>query len=322
MYNILVTGGAGFIGSHLVEELLNYYPESKILILDNLSSGKEENIPKSFQLELIKGDITDYEFIDNIFYGNDFDFIFHLAAIPSVVISMSNPLMTYKVNAEATIYLLEKAKKQRSLKRFVFASSAAVYGHPLSLPCKEEDKVFPISPYGVDKYVSEVFLNCYFTNYKLPITVFLFFNVFGPRQRPDSPYSGVISLFVKAFQSDMPEITIYEDGTQTRDFIYVKDVTKVLVSSLSVESCVGKTLNLCTGKETSILKLVSILEDITNKKAKISFSNVRAGDIKRSVGDNFQLLSIGLVKEFTDIAEGLKKLLYEAGCCLKLKKTE
>ncbi len=308
--NILITGGAGFIGSHLAEELINKKDfTGKIVIIDNLSTGKLENLPKSNQLEFIEMDITDADRIDELFRKYSFDYIFHLAAIASVQDSIINPINTHKVNFDATLYLLEKARGQKNLKHFIFASSAAVYGDDPSLPCREDNPVNPISPYGVDKYASERYVINHCRLYGTPATVFRFFNIFGPRQNPTSPYSGVISIFAEAFKQSKPNITIFGDGKQTRDFVYVKDLVKIILNSLNSDKIIGEVYNIGTGRETYLKLIVEHLEEITGKKAKINYKSERQGDIKRSVADKNKIISDKIIDRFISVKEGLRQLM-------------
>ncbi len=307
--NVLITGGAGFIGSNLATEILKMEDLEKLTIIDNLSTGKLENIPKSDKIEFIDGDISDKKILEKSF-KDGFDYVFHLAAIASVKKSVIEPAKTHKINFDSTLNLLELIKKQREIKRFVFASSAAVYGNNPNLPCKEENRINPISPYGIDKYSSEQYAICYGNIFNVPFTIFRFFNVFGINQDPSSEYSGVISIFTNAFfLNEEPEITIYGDGSQTRDFIYIKDIITLLKSTMDSSEAEGKVLNACTGSEISIIEIVTLLERITGKKAKITYQNEREGDIKRSFGDNSKIKELKILTNFTGIYDGLKMIL-------------
>jgi len=306
----LVTGGCGFIGSHLVKKLLSI--GHRVVVIDDLSSGKIENIPIGHpNLIFLKENLVNVDKIRKILQEYKFDFIFHLAAIPSVQRSIEDPIYTHKVNLDVTLYLLEEAKKQTKLKRFVFASSAAVYGNDPSLPKEETSPIKPISPYGIDKYCAEQFVLQYWQIYGLPTVALRYFNVYGPNQDPSSPYAGVISLFTKEFLSkDIPEIKIYGNGKQTRDFIFVKDVVKANILVTETENAVGEVFNVGTSKETSLIEIVKILEDLTGKTAIISFLPERKGDIKRSVASINKIRKIGFKPNY-DIIFGLKKLLYQ-----------
>jgi len=265
----------------------------------------------SIKIEFIEGDISNKRVIRKIFTHNNFDYIFHLAAIPYVKESLLNPVITHKINFDVTLNLLELTKKQKNIKRFVFASSAAVYGNNPALPCKEENNVNPISPYGVDKYSSEKYMICYSDIFNIPITAFRFFNVFGIKQDPKSEYSGVITVFTNAFFNEHePKITIFGNGKQTRDFIHIKDIITILLSVINNESTKGKILNACTSTEIPIMEIITLLERITGKKAKITYERTREGDIKRSLGDNSKIKELGIISNFIGLYDGLKEILH------------
>ncbi|RUM90487.1 MAG: epimerase [Thermovibrio sp.] len=307
MKTTLVTGGAGFIGSHLVEELLK--EGRKVVVLDDLSSGKLENLPKSENLEFIEGSITDRKLLREIFSEFKFKTVFHLAAVPSVELSVREPLNTHEVNCNGTIYLLEEAKKS-GVGRFIFSSSAAVYGNRPELPKREDHPVEPVTPYGVDKYASERFVvNSYFL-YGLKATALRFFNVYGERQDPSSPYSGVISIFIDRFirfkNGENVTVDVFGDGRQTRDFVYVKDVVRVLLLCESSNEAFGEVFNVGTGRETSLLDLIKTLKEITGISPPVIFKPPRKGDIKRSYADITKLSNLGFKPGYS-LNEGLKR---------------
>jgi len=307
METVLVTGGAGFIGSHLVEELLK--KGRRVVVLDDLSTGKRENLPFHSELTFVEGSITDRKLLKELFSEFKFVTVFHLAALPSVELSVKEPVRTHKVNCDGTIYLLEEAKKWE-VDRFVFASSAAVYGTSPGLPKRENDPVEPLTPYGIDKLSSEFYVVRSFTLYGLKTVALRFFNVYGERQDPGSPYSSVISIFINRFirnkfGENVP-IEIFGDGKQTRDFVYVKDVVKALLLVEKNERAVGKVFNVGTGTETSILRLVEVLEEITEVSPKVVFRAPRKGDIRRSYADISNLKRLGYSPSYS-LAEGLRK---------------
>jgi UDP-glucose 4-epimerase len=307
MGKTLVTGGAGFIGSHLTEELLEKGRE--VVVLDDLSTGKKENLPNHPNLTFIEGSITDRELLKEIFSEFRVKTVFHLAALPSVELSVKEPVKTHKVNCDGTIFLLEESKK-RKVEKFVFASSAAVYGNRPELPKKETDPVEPLTPYGIDKLTSELYTVKSFNLYGLKTVALRFFNVYGERQNPSSPYSGVISIFINRFVrnkfgEDVP-VEIFGDGNQTRDFVYVKDVVRALLLSEEKEEAVGRVFNVGTGVETSVLKLVETLKEITGISPKVVFRAPRKGDIKRSYADISNLKSLGYHPRYP-LTEGLRK---------------
>ena len=306
MITTLVTGGAGFIGSHLVEALLNH--GRKVVVLDDLSTGKRENLPESENLELIIGSITDWNLLKNLFSNYSFKTVFHLAAVASVFKSVEEPIPTHRVNFDGTMYLLEFSRKCK-VERFVFASSAAVYGDLSELPKREDMPVKPITPYGVDKYASERYTVNSFHLYGVRATALRFFNVYGERQDPSSPYSGVISIFInrilRYMKGEDVTIDIFGDGKQTRDFIYVKDVVKALLIAEEKEKTSGNVYNVGTGKETSLLDLIETLKEIAGKIPPLRFLPPREGDIRRSVADTSRLKALDFKPDYS-LKEGLK----------------
>ena len=303
---VLITGGAGFIGSHIIDALIDKY---EIIVVDDLSTGSLENIDIK-SIKFIKGDISNKNFIDKLFNEYEFDYIIHLAAIASVQESILEPLRTHEVNNNSTVYLLEKARKQnKKLKRFIFSSSAAVYGDEKTLPKKENSVIAPLTPYAIDKYSSEQFLMSYYRLYELPTVAFRFFNVFGPRQNPKSPYSGVLSIFANEFiTKEIPEITVFGDGEQSRDFIYVKNIVNAVLLAMNNKNMIGNVYNLGMGKETTLNQIISLFENITNKKVRITFKDARNGDIKKSYADISLLNNVGGINKF-DLELGLRKYL-------------
>lgn len=274
--NILVTGGAGFIGSHLVDQLIAL--GNKVKILDNISSGNLLYI--NSKSELIQGSITDASCLKKAF--NNIDLCYHLAAIPSVQKSMDNWPECHQVNFSGTIKIfLEAAKRNIPV---ISTSSAAVYGDPVILPLNESDPINSKSPYGTDKYCSELQAKVFGYIYNLKSVTLRLFNVYGSRQDPNSPYSGVISIFAKQMSSNQP-ITVYGDGNQERDFIHVNDVIKLLIKSQEHVSTDANVYNGCTGNGTSLNKLIEILSNILNIKAEVHYHPFRDGDIYKSIGN-------------------------------------
>ncbi|HNT61013.1 MAG TPA: NAD-dependent epimerase/dehydratase family protein, partial [Candidatus Bilamarchaeaceae archaeon] len=274
---ILVTGGAGFIGSHIAEELVKQKHE--VRILDNLSSGNISNI-RHFQkkVELIEGNISDKATVDNAVKGCDY--VFHEAAFVSVEESIKNPVKTWDINIRGTLLVLGAAHRSGA-KRIILASSAAVYGDTLALPKREDGSLAPKSPYGESKHINEMNAEKYYKDFKLETVCLRYFNVFGPRQNPDSPYSGVISKFASAaLRKERP--TIYGDGEQTRDFVYVKDVVNANMLAMKGKKAAGQIFNVGTGTETSINDLWKKIAKIAKCKELPVHAPPRAGDIRRS----------------------------------------
>ncbi|MDH5648402.1 MAG: NAD-dependent epimerase/dehydratase family protein [Gammaproteobacteria bacterium] len=301
---VLVTGGAGFIGSHLVEQLLS--AGRKVRVLDNLSMGKKENLPLAVpDLEFIEGDIRDPMTVEKCVAG--VSAIVHLAAVASVQASIDDPLSTHQSNFDGTLHLLEAARKHQ-VGRFLYACSAAVYGDTEVLPVPETLIPKPLSPYAVDKLAGEYYLLYYFNKHGLNATSFRFFNIYGPRQDPSSPYSGVISIFVDRLRAG-GEVTVFGDGKQTRDFVYVKDLATLLAEALERTDLGGAVTNVGTGRECSLLQLLDALESISGKTLKRNFADPRVGDIRYSRADVTRLQSLFSRIPATPIQQGLKALL-------------
>lgn len=277
---VLVTGGCGFVGSHIVDELLNRGIETHVL--DNLSIGKIEKISQHFDNNLfhfIQGDISE---VSQIFRGREgFEVVFHEAAIASVTLSVLNPNLIFESNVNSTMKLLNFCK-DAGVKKFVFASSSAVYGDLKGQELSEDNYCKPTSPYGASKIAIEHFLHSYWKTYGLETVSLRYFNVYGPRQCKNE-YSGVITIFVDKLKRSEPLI-IYGDGSQIRDFVNVKDIVKANMLAMESYMGVGKTINVGTGIETSILNLAQLIKKIYDKeKTPITFSKERLGDIKKSV---------------------------------------
>lgn len=285
--HFLITGGAGFIGSHLTEKLLE--EGYQVTVIDNLVTGKLTNLPQHPNLTFINKNILNCQPSD---FLQPIDGIAHLAATPSVTESWLSPLNVHENNLSATVAVIELVKKLQ-IPRLVFTSSAAVYGNPVNLPITENHPTKPISPYGLQKLVSEHYVNLFAPEYQFSAVNLRLFNVFGPRQLPDSPYSGVISIFLKLMQDDK-SITIYGDGSQTRDFIYVKDVARAFALALTTLLPQGQavTCNIGTGDKISLLQLVDSLKNsFPAWTGEILFAEERLGDIKDSQASISQAIS-------------------------------
>ncbi|MDU7065373.1 MAG: GDP-mannose 4,6-dehydratase [Lactobacillus crispatus] len=301
MSKVLITGGAGFIGSNLAKALVRDGDE--VVVVDDLSMGNLKNI-EGLNLTFFNHDVTDKKFMHTLLKENKFDYIFFMAAIASVADSVERPLETHKVNQEAVIDTLECIYRNNlSLKRFVFTSSAAVYGDLADTPKKETSPVQPLTPYAIDKYASERYTIDYNNLYGIPTVAVRFFNVFGPNQNPNSPYSGVLSIITDKLKENKT-FNLYGDGSQTRDYIYVSDVVNAL-RYISTKNKRATVYNIAQGGETSLLDIIHIYEKIANKQLKIKQLPARKGDIKRSVADISKLKNLGFTPKWS-LEQGLK----------------
>ena len=301
--NVLITGGAGFIGSHLVERMLA--AGYSVRVLDNLSTGKRENLPAHSRLEFVQGDIRDRELVFKSARG--MDVIVHLAAVASVQASVEDPTGTHATNFDGTLHLLEAARHEH-VGRLLYASSAAVYGDNTRLPLIEDEILNPLSPYAADKLAGEYYLRFYHANFGIETTAFRFFNIFGPRQDPSSPYSGVVSIFIERVTRGEP-VTIFGDGQQTRDFVYVGDLVTLLMQALVRTQAVGQVMNVGRGIPCSLLELLETLEKLTGKPVERRFEAARQGDIVHSCADTSRLVRLLGKAPETDIATGLGAIL-------------
>lgn len=278
MKKVLITGGAGFIGSHTADLLMEQ--GIAVRVFDNLSSGHRENLPAQHNLlEFVKGDICDASAVKDAIQG--VTHCLHLAAQVSVVASLEDPEFSAKQNIVGFVNVLDACRKQ-GVSRLVYASSAAIYGEPPKLPLDEEVPVKQLSPYGLEKQVNEYYADMYHRLYNFSSLGMRFFNVYGPRQDPKSPYAGVIALFVDRITAAQP-VTVFGDGQQTRDFIYVRDVARANVAALN--STYQGACNVATGKRTSLLDLINALSELTGNKTDVKFAPPRTGDIVHSLAD-------------------------------------
>jgi UDP-glucose 4-epimerase len=303
---VLVTGGAGFIGSHLVDELVSLGNE--VRILDDFSSGGTWNISdilKRSQLSFVNGDIRSRDVVDDALRG--VDAVFHLAAVTSVPFSVKYPKQTFKVNIRGTKNLLE-ACLRNDVERFIYVSSCAVYGEPKYLPIDEGHPLNPISPYAKSKLWAEKVCNEFQESNGLNITILRPFNVYGPGQRSDQ-YAGVISSFIKNLIEGNPPV-IHGDGWQTRDFIYVKDVVNALILALEHDEANGQSFNIATGVPTSINRLASLLVELWGDGGLLPrYTVARKGDIVNSYADVKEASTRLGFRPLMSVREGLSFLL-------------
>ncbi len=276
----LVTGGAGFIGSTTVEELVRR--GHGVVVLDDLSSGKEENLSEvRNKITFVKGSITDLEVVQKAMHQADY--VLHLAARTSVPRSVKDPLETNRVNVEGTLNVLVAARDNK-VKRVVLAASSSAYGETSTLPKTEAMQPQPISPYGVTKYVGELYAQTFGRCYGLENVSLRYFNIFGPRQDPDSPYSGVLSRFAAAFLEEEQPV-VYGDGEQTRDFTYVDNAVQANFLACEAPSASGGVFNIGTGDRISLNQTLKYLQRISGKKAEARYEPPREGDIRDSQAD-------------------------------------
>lgn len=315
----LVTGGAGFIGSNIVEELLRR--GERVRVLDNFSTGKRENILQLQQmlaaesnhhlpLELMEGDVRSYHIVREAVDG--VDYILHQAALPSVPRSVKDPITSNEVNVVGTLNILNAAREAR-VRRIVYASSSSVYGDLEVLPKTEDMLPKPLSPYAVSKLAGEKYCQVFTRLYGLETVILRYFNVFGPRQDPTSQYSAVIPKFVRLIQSGEPPV-IYGDGSQSRDFTYVSNVVdaNLLACQQSAEELSGEVFNIAFGKRVTINDLVNAVNQLLQTQVTPRYADPRPGDVKHS------LANIGKARQFlgyepkVDFGEGLKRVIHGA----------
>ena len=306
----VVTGGAGFIGSHTVDKLLDL--GHRVVVLDNFSTGKLANLAQhagNDKLEIVICDVAHGVFAalaSVTAKHGPVERIVHLAAQVSVVHSVANPLVDMQINYGGTLHVLEYARAH-GVKKVAFASSAAVYGDVEKMPVGEDAPTQPMSPYGIDKRASELALDYYANVHGIPTTALRFFNVYGPRQDPTSPYSGVISVFANRARAGRP-LTIFGDGSQTRDFVYVGDVARALVAAVG-DGNSRLIANVGTGGEITVKELARTIVELCGGNSQIEHAPARAGEILRSRANVDRLRDkLGIVAE-TKLADGLRATL-------------
>jgi len=298
----VVTGGAGFIGSNTVDELVRR--GHSVVVLDDLSSGKEENLAEvRNKITLIRGSITDIEVVRKAMH--EAEYVLHLAARTSVPRSVKDPLETNKVNIDGTLNVLIAARDAK-VKRVVFAASSSAYGETPVLPKTENMQPVPISPYGVTKYVGELYAQIFGRCYGLENVSLRYFNIFGPRQDPSSPYSGVLARFCTAFLEDAL-LVIFGDGQQTRDFTYVENAVQTNLLACEVPNLSGKVFNVGTGTRYSLNQTVTLLNKISGKNLEAKYEPPREGDIRDSEADISQARELLGYDPQVGFEEGLRR---------------
>ncbi len=296
---IIVTGGLGFIGSHIVEELVK---ENKVTVIDNFSTGKLENLenPNHENLTIIKSNLQDAD-LEEILKGKDY--VFHLAAQASVPKSVESPIEYNENNIDATVKLLVACKNQ-NIKKIVFSSSSAVYGENPNMPLKESEALMPCSPYAAQKASCELYLKSFHESYGLNYTALRYFNVFGPKQDVNSQYAAVIPNFIDAILHGKQPV-IYGDGEQSRDFIFVKEIVKANIAAC--ESDFNGVINVALGKSMTINRLFEIIRDVLESDIEAKYMDERPGDIKHSLADTTNQKSINFNPDNDKFEEQLRE---------------
>ncbi len=280
MANYLVTGGAGFIGSHLAERFVN--DGHAVRVLDDFSTGKRENLRGfSDRIDLVEGDMRDFETC--LRACDDIEIVFHQAAIPSVPKSVDNPVASHDANINGTFNLL-MAARQKKCRRFIYAASSSAYGDVDVSPKHEGIKPEPLSPYAVQKLAGELYLRAFFECFELESLAIRYFNVFGPRQDPASQYAAAIPAFVTAILADRPP-TVYGDGEQTRDFTYIDNVVHGNVLAAEAAKTTGQAINVACGEQVSVNAIIRRINELLGKDITPNYVPPRAGDVKHSLAD-------------------------------------
>jgi nucleoside-diphosphate-sugar epimerase len=298
----LITGGAGFIGSHLVKHVLG--AGGNVRVVDNLSTGSAKRLNQiRDSVELVTGDLADNSVAAEVV--KDVDYVLHQAAVPSVQRSVVNPVGTNRSNVTATLNLLENSRKAR-VRRFVYAASSSAYGDTEVLPKSEDMPANPLSPYALQKWVAERYCKLYHELYALETVSLRYFNVFGPGQDPYSEYSAVIPKFTTKLLAKEP-ITVYGDGEQSRDFTYIDNVIQANLLALRAPNAPGEVCNIGCGQRVTLNQLIQILEELLKVRAQVTYAPAKPGDVRHSLADITKARRIlGYVPE-TEIEEGLRK---------------
>jgi nucleoside-diphosphate-sugar epimerase len=298
----LVTGGAGFIGSNTVDEFV--CRGHSVRILDDFSAGKEQNLKAvADKIEILRGSITDLDSVQKACSG--MDYVIHLAARTSVPRSVKDPIETNRINIDGTLNVLVGARDAK-VKRLVYAASSSAYGDTPTLPKRESMTPVPISPYGVTKFVGELYASVFGRCYGLETVSLRYFNVFGPRQDPSSPYSGVLSKF-NASLLNGKDLVIFGDGEQSRDFNFVENVVEANLLACEAPNCTGRVFNIGTGGRVTLNETVKLLEKLSGKKATVKYEAPRAGDILHSQADITEARKVLGYNPKVNFEEGMRR---------------
>jgi UDP-glucose 4-epimerase len=296
-----VTGGAGFIGSHLAETLLAR--GERVRVVDSFITGTRDNLAAIGDVDLVEGDLVDPAVAARAVA--DAEYVLHQAAIPSVPRSVQDPMTSHLANVDATLQLL-LAARDAGVKRVVYAASSSAYGDTPTLPKREDMPTQPLSPYALQKLVGEQYMQLFTALYGLETVSIRYFNVFGPRQDPSSPYSGVIALFVTALLAGKA-LTIVGDGEQTRDFTYVANVVDGVLRAAVAPDAAGEVINVATGRKISINELAHMLARIIGAPPTVVHAPVRAGDVRDSLADISKARQLLAYEPTIDLEEGLRR---------------
>ena len=300
MATYLVTGGAGFIGSHVVEELVSR--GEQVRVVDSLVTGRRDNLAHVPGVDLMVGDLADSAVADRATRG--VDYVVHLAAIPSVPRSVAEPIATNHANVTGTLSLFVAAQRH-AVKRVVFASSSSIYGNTATLPKQEDMPPAPLSPYALQKLIGEQYGKLFYELHGLETVVVRYFNVFGPRQDPSSPYSGVISRFARCL-AEHQQPTIYGDGEQTRDFTYVRNVVDGTLRACTAQRAVGRVINVSCGSRISLNALYRMMREQTRGDLEPRFTDPRIGDVRDSQADITRARELLGYEPVVSLEEGLR----------------
>jgi nucleoside-diphosphate-sugar epimerase len=303
MPSYLITGGAGFIGSHLAEELIRR--GERVRVADSLITGHRKNLAHLSGIDFLEGDLADFAIAKRAVQG--IDYVLHQAAIPSVPRSVDDPITSNRANIDATLNVLVAARDAR-VKRVVYAGSSSAYGNTPTLPKHEDMPTNPLSPYALQKLVGEQYMQMFTRLYGLETVIIRYFNVFGPRQDPSSPYSGVISVFAKALLENTAP-TIYGDGEQSRDFTYIANVVDGVLRAVNAPDAAGQVINVATGSSISLNRLFASIREMLGSRVDVKYGPLRSGDVKDSLADITRARTLLGYEPVVPFEAGLKKTI-------------